>query len=700
MTANGADSRQSTPPLPPLELRNRSASSNGSARLRKHTTGTSNVKSGLGFGQTFMVTPPPAGTAKIQGKPTSGAETSRARAGRRAEKSAAAATAAENLRKFDHIQELASKASPYTFKRREDAMFLKKVGDKLYGSSRVRLRELFMQADVSGDGKVSYQELSDSLARFNFGLTAEQMARLAVTVDMDRSGEIDYDEFMDYFESFTPLGGGHLNNQDYHEDRMMTYAPWECIKRPVYKVFDKTIPAPVDQTGTFDAGSYEEQKADYEVLKIVANKFAQNDSKLRLVFRRFDVNKDGQVSLDEFRVGLRSLNMGLTDPQIERFMAICDQDKSGMLNYEEFLNTFGEDLSYTKLIVPPAGTPVPDHPTDEPSAPGSKPTSSHGSKDFDVAKINTKEQSDRIINMFKDKLIQNKGKARAAFKQFDVNGDGYLSHSELQRALSDIIPSVTHNDTALVVSAYDPNNDGYLNYREFIRLFEDDEANAPLKATRKYYGDSPIPITNGPMAHRPKTAEPSYPGGGNITRTTSRASSALPHREPFGSSRPNSLMGSVSGSRKPSVSSASANPITSTTPYLANGRFSHTPAPSDQTGIEPESGCPSWQDEGNRLFQRRDDAIRELQNSDRQKKEAKTAHMRQVAINRAETGADKLREKETQMQRARTAKLDIMLQQKRRYTERSRLYDQAVQANGHDLDGAKTLCNLFMKHSS
>ncbi|KAE8293940.1 EF-hand calcium-binding domain-containing protein 7 [Larimichthys crocea] len=80
-----------------------------------------------------------------------------------------------------------------------------------------------------------------------------------------------------------------------------------------------------------------------------------------------------------------------------------------------------------------------------------------------------------------------------AFKKMDVNGDGYISHSELEKALTTKGEKMTTEEVNAIFSLLDINKDGKLEYAEFCRLLvstveqcqaavlEKLEANAKLK---------------------------------------------------------------------------------------------------------------------------------------------------------------------------------------------------------------------------
>jgi len=59
---------------------------------------------------------------------------------------------------------------------------------------------------------------------------------------------------------------------------------------------------------------------------------------------------------------------------------------------------------------------------------------------------------------------------RAAFRVFDLDGDGYIGQSELQRVLSQ-----TPEEVALCLPEFDTNGDGVLDFEEFKGIFRPEQ---------------------------------------------------------------------------------------------------------------------------------------------------------------------------------------------------------------------------------
>ncbi len=57
-----------------------------------------------------------------------------------------------------------------------------------------------------------------------------------------------------------------------------------------------------------------------------------------VLFKKFDVNKDGSISFRELREGLRSMNVHLSDNEIHALFHLLDADRDGEITQEELYN--------------------------------------------------------------------------------------------------------------------------------------------------------------------------------------------------------------------------------------------------------------------------------------------------------------------------------------------------------------------------
>lgn len=68
-----------------------------------------------------------------------------------------------------------------------------------------------------------------------------------------------------------------------------------------------------------------------------------------------------------------------------------------------------------------------------------------------------------IAAKMKDKVARDK-ELRDAFRAFDQNGDGFISVSELRRAMSKMGQQLTDAEIEAIIRDVDKDGDGFVNY--------------------------------------------------------------------------------------------------------------------------------------------------------------------------------------------------------------------------------------------
>jgi len=67
---------------------------------------------------------------------------------------------------------------------------------------------------------------------------------------------------------------------------------------------------------------------------------------LRRVARSFDKSGDGKIDRSELKAVFAEMKSNVTDAELDRMMALADTDKSGSLDYEEFIDRVFGKQSY------------------------------------------------------------------------------------------------------------------------------------------------------------------------------------------------------------------------------------------------------------------------------------------------------------------------------------------------------------------
>ncbi|XP_061593227.1 EF-hand calcium-binding domain-containing protein 7 [Cololabis saira] len=143
-----------------------------------------------------------------------------------------------------------------------------------------------------------------------------------------------------------------------------------------------------------------------------------------------------------------------------------------------------------------------------------------------------------------------------AFKKMDVNGDGYITHSVLEKALSTSGEKMTAEEVNAIFSLADINKDGKLDYAEFCRLFVNTVEQCLQAALEKLEADDRLKRQNfgsqsysspkslalqASAAAPPQVAAAHRPESDSTLKKDSRSSS----RPPSARSRRSSLSNSV-----------------------------------------------------------------------------------------------------------------------------------------------------------
>jgi len=535
--------------------------------------------------------------------------------------------------------------SPLTLKNRDDMAVWNRVALKLFshGGSAARLRETFRKMNTDGDGTVSYEELRAGLRHHNLDFSDVEFARLWKAADADRSGAMDYEEFMGMFEHFQPL---EPPAEKRRADNVMVAAPWEPV-RGEFKAFNRAATRVPDEN--FEPGSYEEQAHDHRTLQLISRRFQQAESRLRLIFRRFDTDKNGTVSRDEFFAGMKKIGLGMSDKQLSRFMDMVDTDGSGAIDYEEFISKFEE----ASPLAPEQG-PV--------KAAGARCASSLSAAtttttatttlpdDATVARVN----ANPLVRQLREKLYQKAGSAKQLFRQYDVNGDGYLSNAEMGKVVAMLAPQMDKEEVNTLVFAMDPSGDGYLNYREFCN-FVADGGRAPLgdvgradARQRNMLGSTPID----PRSTSALSCRSAATGAGTAFATPASRRSAT--ATPF----------------------ARASPA-ETPP--SGGRFSSgTGSAATRWLLQPAEGTPGFLAEAERLRSKSAAPIdAEIRAAERHSRASRAESRRAKAAQTAYRVKQRQNFDMDRHDRVYEARLETLANAKRRYRERALLYDPA-----------------------
>ncbi|OIV94317.1 hypothetical protein TanjilG_19323 [Lupinus angustifolius] len=138
------------------------------------------------------------------------------------------------------------------------------------------------------------------------------------------------------------------------------------------------------------------------------NNFQPNMDEMKQVFEKFDSNKDGKISQQEYKATLKCLGMGNLVHEVPNIFRVVDLDGDGFINFKEFMEAQKKDGGVRTLD------------------------------------------------------IQN------AFRTFDKNGDGKISAEEVQGMLRRLGERCNLEDCRRMVRAVDTDGDGMVDMDEFM----------------------------------------------------------------------------------------------------------------------------------------------------------------------------------------------------------------------------------------
>ncbi|WKY17325.1 hypothetical protein Q1695_001713 [Nippostrongylus brasiliensis] len=132
------------------------------------------------------------------------------------------------------------------------------------------------------------------------------------------------------------------------------------------------------------------------------------DDDLKGIFREFDLNGDGYIQRDELRSVMQKMGQSPTEEELDAMFNAADQDHDGNIDFNEFLQ---------------------------------------------IAHANPLSLS-----------------LKAVFEELDVDGDGYITRSELRTAFQRMGHSLSDQDIKAIYKHVDVNNDGKINFHEFCQM--------------------------------------------------------------------------------------------------------------------------------------------------------------------------------------------------------------------------------------
>ena len=278
------------------------------------------------------------------------------------------------------------------------------------GVAFTSLKKAFRSLDTDKSGSLGVAEIQMMVENFGFATTPDQMRDLMMDLDPDGSGQVDYREFLKVFAediSGTEEGGVGFDMQEQAAGKRTEFL--EKMEKKHLKVQEATC--------VKDLKAKLKQKAGVAF------------TSLRKAFRSLDKDGSGALGYDEMRGMLNNFGFPATDETFAEFMLEMDPDKSGQVDYREFLTMFAEDIT-GGVETGGIGFDMQEQADSKRKAFLAKMESKH----LQVSLIDTAAE-------LRAKLSEKAGiqytSIRRAFRKLDMDGNGTLGYPEVRKMLAD-----------------------------------------------------------------------------------------------------------------------------------------------------------------------------------------------------------------------------------------------------------------------
>ncbi|KAF7009779.1 hypothetical protein CFC21_024283 [Triticum aestivum] len=160
-----------------------------------------------------------------------------------------------------------------------------KMSPSVKAADRAELARVFELFDRNGDGRITREELEDSLGKLGIPVPGDELAAMIARIDADGDGCVDVEEFGELYRTIMSTGSGGAKGS-----------------------------------------SGEEAEAE------------EDDEDMREAFRVFDANGDGFITVDELSAVLASLGLkqGRSAEECRRMIGQVDRDGDGRVDFHEF----------------------------------------------------------------------------------------------------------------------------------------------------------------------------------------------------------------------------------------------------------------------------------------------------------------------------------------------------------------------------
>ncbi|KAM4037214.1 EF-hand calcium-binding domain-containing protein 6 isoform 1-T2 [Anomaloglossus baeobatrachus] len=291
------------------------------------------------------------------------------------------------------------------------------------------LAKTFCEIDSDGNGIIQKKDLRSVLYRFSLPITKNEFEKLWQRYDPEGKGHLTHQEFLQKLGvNFASGDSGPSKRiiEDNHQTLEKHYNSQQKILEEMHE-FHK------HQTRGLSMKDIEQQ---------IKDKFREYYPDFAVAFTKIDKNKDGVMSVDDFRLMLQDLNFHLDDHQFLNLL------------YRLRLRVFDNKLSYfdfLKMI-------------DDGRA------SKYGQKREMIAPAETAHHlsPQKALVTLKESVENCQEELRKAFSSFDKDDTGTIKSSQLHRILDSFCFKLADKQFKYVLSKLAPRESDTIDWRRFL----------------------------------------------------------------------------------------------------------------------------------------------------------------------------------------------------------------------------------------
>ncbi|ETW02705.1 hypothetical protein H310_06144 [Aphanomyces invadans] len=194
----------------------------------------------------------------------------------------------------------------------------------------------------------------------------------------------------------------------------------------------------------------------------VATKFGS----MRAMFRAFDNEGSGGISLEQFHKSIGALGLDISEADQVLLYKMVDTNGNNSIDFKEFSAMFESEPMRNSFV--DTGNSAESLKARIPLKVSPRTKCRIEAFQLELSqKLLTKQVSQQVAYGSNSKVLLN------AFRHMDTNGDGSLSYDELKNALGPQMLDLEVDPTELqaMLTTIDSDKNGYISYKEFIKFF-------------------------------------------------------------------------------------------------------------------------------------------------------------------------------------------------------------------------------------